>query len=275
MAERARGNYAQGDIMASEIMAETLAFQAQAIWDKERPLWTPEWTESLQSILDVGCGTGQISSRLAREFELREVLGLDLVADHVTYAQREFGHIPNLSFQQGSGQAMDFPDNRFEAVLSRHVLQAVPDPDVFIREMWRVLKPGGMLYILAEDYGMIHVSDLETDVNWYTIAHDLLSQGTDLLVGRKLPTILMQLELPQPRIDYLNVGTHNTARPILAGIMKSWRDGYTEFLSQHSSLGRARVVAHFQSLIRCCEEEDLCLVWHIPIFRIRKPVQKS
>jgi len=271
MQDRASGGYGQENIMASQIMAETLEFQAMSIWDKERGLWQREGFDRFGRVIDVGCGTGQISSRLAREFGFEEVVGIDPVPNHIELARAQFKDLGNLRFAVGRGETLDVPDGHFDMAINRHVIQAIPHPEPLIHEMWRVIRPGGKLYFLAEDYGMLLASDTQTDRNWYDISSGLMSQGTDLLIGRKLPGIIRALSLPKPDIHYLNVSTANTPREYLAGIMRTWREGYTEFIVEHTGLNLAEVVNHFESLIRCCLDPSLDLVWHIPIVIVTKP----
>lgn len=271
MENRATGDYTQAEIMASQVMADTLEFQALAIWDKERPLWEQARFSGYASVVDVGCGTGQISSRLAKLDGFQNILGIDLVPGHVAQARRQFAELPGLRFEIGDGSALNLADASFDVAINRHVIQAIPEPEGLIREMWRVVKPGGLVYFLAEDYGMIHASDTTTDRNWLDIAEGLLDQGTDLLIGRKLPQILSQMGLPKPEVQMLQISTYNTNRQTMAGIMRTWRDGYTDFLSENTELGRVRVEQHFESLIQCCIDPRKDLVWHIPIVMVAKP----
>ena len=58
----------QADMMADESMVRTLATQAEAIWPQEEPLFARYRLPDQARILDVGCGTGEVSARIARRY---------------------------------------------------------------------------------------------------------------------------------------------------------------------------------------------------------------
>src|SRR5581483_8888775 len=69
--------------MADESMVRNLDAQARAIWPQEAPLFARYRLPERASILDAGCGTGEISFRLATLFTQAEVLGVDIVDAHL------------------------------------------------------------------------------------------------------------------------------------------------------------------------------------------------
>jgi len=69
----------QAEQMADESMVRTLAAQAECIWPQERPLFERYRLPDDCRILDAGCGTGEISSRLARLYSRASVLGVDVL----------------------------------------------------------------------------------------------------------------------------------------------------------------------------------------------------
>ena len=95
-------------------------------------------------VLEVGSGTGFITSILA-ELGYR-VEGIDLSEEMLARARTNLdreGFSSRVNLSQGDAEDLDFPDNHFDAVVSRWVLWTLPRPDVAIGEMSRVLKPGG------------------------------------------------------------------------------------------------------------------------------------
>lgn len=94
-------------------------------------------------VLEVGCGTGLVLSRIASV--ARSAKGVDLSEGMLAKA-RERG----LDVVQGSALALPFPDNRFDVSCSFKVLAHIPDIEQALGEMARVTRPGGV--VLAEFY---------------------------------------------------------------------------------------------------------------------------
>lgn len=98
------------------------------------------------SVLDVGCSTGIIDAELAPSFG--SLTGIDIDAKAVQFAQRN--HVaPNLAFKVGDAMNIDAPDASFDIVLCAQVYEHVPDAMRLMREIERVLKPGGACYFAA------------------------------------------------------------------------------------------------------------------------------
>jgi SAM-dependent methyltransferase len=95
-----------------------------------------------QYVLDVGCGTGNLSLTLARNPDIARVRGVDLSPAYVEHAKRRSGD-SRVDFQVADACALPFPDSSFDHAFSMLVLQFVPQPDRAVREMRRVTRPGG------------------------------------------------------------------------------------------------------------------------------------
>jgi SAM-dependent methyltransferase len=102
-----------------------------------------------QRVLDVACGTGV----LAREAAARVgpsgyVAGLDATPGMLVVAKRL---TPGIDWRHGLADALPFPDASFDAVVSQFGLMFFPDRERALREMMRVLRPGGRLAIAVWD----------------------------------------------------------------------------------------------------------------------------
>src|SRR5215470_422814 len=95
------------------------------------------------SVLDVACGTGVLARAVARRVEPGgRVTGLDPSDGMLAVAAER---APGLAWQKGVAESLPFPDKSFDAVVSQFGLMFFADRAGALREMWRVLRPGGRL----------------------------------------------------------------------------------------------------------------------------------
>jgi ubiquinone/menaquinone biosynthesis C-methylase UbiE len=265
----------QAEQMAAESMLRTLAAQAEAIWPAEQALLARYGLAGAVRIADVGCGSGEITSRLARLYPEAQVLGLDILASSVAFAAERYSSLaPRLRFEQGDAFDLAISPDSCDLIVCRHLTQAVPEPKRVLAELYRVCKPGGWLHVLSEDYGMLHFpfGTLDPDRLWqdgvFTYAR---ATGTDARVGRHTWSYLKQLGLEQLRVDYVVVDTLRVPRDTFALILESWRDGYAGVLGERSKLTAAETLALFNQIVASIRDEASYAVWHVPVLSGRKP----
>lgn len=95
-------------------------------------------------VLDVGCGTGLLADRIARELSGASVVGCDFSRGMLSQAGR---NARRAAFVQGNALALPFRQASFEAVVSTEAFHWFPDQDAALREFYRVLSPGGHLFV--------------------------------------------------------------------------------------------------------------------------------
>jgi SAM-dependent methyltransferase len=109
----------------------------------------PDWRN--KAILDAGCGTGAILQRLGNP---SKNIGIDLAPEAIAFCrQRGLSNV-----QTGDISALPFPDASFDAVICSSVLyhEWVSDVAAAVREMRRVLRPGGLLLINVPAFRFLH-----------------------------------------------------------------------------------------------------------------------
>ena len=109
-----------------------------------------------EAVLDLGCGAG-FDAFIAAQFvgPTGRVSGIDLSPEMIAVAQagvRE-AKFPQVEFQVAQVEVLPFPDTSFDVALSNGVLNLIPDKAVALREIFRVLRPGGRLQ--ACDIGLV------------------------------------------------------------------------------------------------------------------------
>jgi SAM-dependent methyltransferase len=261
--------------MGDESMVRNLAAQAEAIWPQERPLLARYSLPASPRILDLGCGTGEITYRVAELFPAAKITGIDLDEGHLARARARCAAFSDrVRFQRGDALALGLPARQFDLVICRHLLQALPDARRALEEMRRVARPGSRLHLIAEDYGMLwcHPTEHDPDVFWREGAMVFGdSIGTDLRIGRKMFTLLTDLDLREITVDYLVVDTLRVPRETFARIWEAWRDGYTDSLVQHTRLSRAEIEGRWAEMIACVRNPRGYALWQLPLWSARVP----
>jgi SAM-dependent methyltransferase len=142
------------------------------------------------SLLDVGCGPGTITVDLARRLAPGQVVGIDASAEIIEQAAGlalDEG-VHNAVFQVGDLYSLDYPDDSFDIVHAHQVLQHVANPVAAMREVRRVLKPGGLFAARDVDYGGVTWYPLLPGLAaWMTVYRDVhYWNGGDPDAGRAL-----------------------------------------------------------------------------------------
>ncbi len=103
-----------------------------------------------ENVLDVCTGTGELAKLLLKKVGPEGSLtGADFCEDMLEIARKKLSPMPkNLSFVLADARELGFPDNTFDAVTVSFGLRNVPDTAAALREVRRVLKPGGRFYCL-------------------------------------------------------------------------------------------------------------------------------
>jgi len=97
-------------------------------------------------VLDVCCGPGMLADGASKRGA--EATGLDFSVQAVDLASRL---APKARFKQGNAQSLPFPDASFDSVLCGYGLMQLPSPETALREMLRVLRPGGRVALSVWD----------------------------------------------------------------------------------------------------------------------------
>jgi SAM-dependent methyltransferase len=110
-----------------------------------------------ETVLEVGCGTGVLDRWLARHTAgANRIVGLDISRYLLREARAlasQVGLEDVIEFREGSAEALPFPEHSFDVAMSSTVIQRV-NADQMLREMVRVVKPGGRVAVVGHAHDM-------------------------------------------------------------------------------------------------------------------------
>ncbi|TAJ09687.1 MAG: methyltransferase domain-containing protein [Nitrospirae bacterium] len=111
-------------------------------------------------VLDVGCGTGALLSRLSRSHPSAQLSGVDPAPEMLAVARRRLPAAVDL--REGLAERLPFEEGQFDVVVSCNMFHYIRQPLTALREMNRVLRPGGRLVITdwCDDYLTCRACDL-------------------------------------------------------------------------------------------------------------------
>ena len=141
-------------------------------------------------LLDVGCGPGSITAGLVKY--VGEVVGIDVESSVLETARRLTGDTPNLSFEEGSVYDLPHEDGAFDVAYAHQLMQHLADPAAAMREMGRVVRPGGYVAVRDSDYQtMICHPRTEAIEEWRALYTEVVRRnGADANAGRRIPSWL-------------------------------------------------------------------------------------
>ena len=139
------------------------------------------------SLIDVGCGPGTISCELAERLRPGRVLGVDRSSDVIDRAGLRAGD-STAEFAVMDLYSLDIADDTFDVAHAHQVLQHVSDPVAALREMRRVVRPGGIVAVRDADYAAMHWSPASPMLDrWLQVYRTLAYQnGAEPDAGRHL-----------------------------------------------------------------------------------------
>lgn len=264
----------QAQQMADESMVRNLAAQARAIWPQEREIIARYKLPKRPRILDLACGTGEVTARLAALFPRADILGLDIEPAHLGRARRRckrFG--ARVAIEKGDAYNLQLAAGSFDLAVCRHLFQAVPSPERVIAQMRRVLRPKGRIHLIVEDYNLMLFAPVRDNSDEFFVRGPMAyaqATGTDLRIGRKTPALLLDAGFKDIRCDFIVVDTLRVPRRVFAAIWTAWRDGYTNAIAEHSGQTRKAVWDGWNEMLAAIRNPRGYGVWLVPCVSGRK-----
>jgi ubiquinone/menaquinone biosynthesis C-methylase UbiE len=219
------------------------------------------------NILDVGCGTGAITQRIARQVWPGRVVGLDEVSAELENAEREAATegLENLQFVLGDACKPDLTVADFDVITTHTVLMHLSDPVAALTRQRELVRPGGLVAALSEgDWGTVAAYPISYGLERaISVLLSLIRlRGGDPEVGRKLPALFRAAGFKDVEISEANAGP-----TIISGAQLArgpWLAPLVGFLSRASSAGlisNDEISKISLEILRWTEKPDALLFW--------------
>ncbi len=151
------------------------------------------------TVLDCGCGPGGITVGLAEAVAPGEVVGIDLAESQLEQARAHARkqEVSNIRFDVANVYELPYPDNTFDAVFAHHVFIHLAHPMEALKEMHRVLKPGGVSAVREIGFGgwMMYspkYEDFMRQFNSIWEQYGRTTSGGEVTIGRRLRALFNQ-----------------------------------------------------------------------------------
>ena len=190
-----------------------LKAQVELFWDKEARLLSAFGLRDGMSVLECGCGPGHVVEKLLTTFPGCDVTGVEIDPFLVRKCKETVAALGTGRGQihEQSITELGFPDSSFDFVISRLVLEHLPDPVRAVKEVHRVLKTGGKAVFIDNDFDMHlrvypDIPELRELYEAYCCCRT--TEGGNPRIGRELPGLLMEAGFS--KVDLEIVSAHST-----------------------------------------------------------------
>jgi ubiquinone/menaquinone biosynthesis C-methylase UbiE len=146
------------------------------------------------SVIEIGCGNGRDAEAVARLVGPGgRVVGIDASQELIAQATERTASLGlPLRFQVDDAHALAFADNSFDAARVDRVLQHLNDPGQAVREMARVVRPGGRMSAIEPDWQTMTVAGVDNEVTRAVVRYKVDINITHGTIGRELRRLMVE-----------------------------------------------------------------------------------
>ena len=219
----------------SSIVIPTLRAQTRMTWHHERHILRRHGLREGMQIADICCGIGDFAALVWKEFNPARLVAIDHARQSLEYARHvaaEFG-ISAVEYVYGDAASLLLNDNEFDFVTRRHALQIFDRPDFILKELYRICKPGGIVYVTNEKNSFIFGEPRGDSIAWTynEVARLCLHYGMDIEFGPKAYRYMIDAHFVDVRIEAWMVSTEDGNRQEFSDIIRAWETLFIDNLA--------------------------------------------
>lgn len=207
-----------------------LRTQTKMTWRHERAILPRHGMRPGIVMADICCGIGDFAVLVQKEFQPSRIVALDHSRSSLAYARNvaaEFD-IKGIEYTYGDASEMLLEENQFDLVTCRHSLQVFNKPELILRELFRICKPGGRVYITNEKNSHCLGEPRADSIQWtYNEVAKLWAHfQMDIELGPKNQRYLTEAGLEDIRVESFMVTNHDGDPQDFADVIAAWENVY-------------------------------------------------
>jgi ubiquinone/menaquinone biosynthesis C-methylase UbiE len=209
-----------------------LRTQTKMTWRHEREILPRHGLREGLHIADICCGIGDFAMLLRKDFKPARIVALDHSIPSLEYARKvaEDFNVHDIEYTYGDASQMLFESDQFDFVTCRHSLQIFDRPDVLLRELYRICKPGGRVYITNEKNSHCLGEPRAESIQWtYNEVAKLFAHfDMDVEMGPKGRRMLLDAGFKDVRMESFMVTNLDGDPQDFADIITAWQNVYAD-----------------------------------------------
>lgn len=207
-----------------------LRTQTKLTWHHERQIVRRHGMRPGLTMADICCGIGDFAILMHKEFAPARIVALDHSKSSLAYARRvaaEFD-VQGIEYVYGDASEMLLEDNQFDFVTCRHSLQVFDRPELILKELFRICKPGGRVYITNEKNSHCLGEPRAESIQWTynEVARLWAHFKMDIELGPKSRRYLLDTGFDDVRMESFMVTNLDGDPQAFADIVQSWENVY-------------------------------------------------
>jgi ubiquinone/menaquinone biosynthesis C-methylase UbiE len=256
-----------------------LRTQTKMTWQHEKQILPRHGLTEGKEVADICCGIGDFALLVHKEFKPKRLVAIDHAKPSLEYARKvaeEFG-IKEVEYIYGDASALLLDSNQFDFVTCRHALQVFNKPELILKELLRICKPGGRVYVTNEKNSQCLGEPHGESIAWtYKEVARLWSHfEMDIEFGPKSRRYLQDSGFEDIRMESIMVTNMEGDPKDFADVIQAWEDVYAGEMSVKrgdTPEFNARFRKGFQDHIAAALHPKGYAGWPIWIASARKPI---
>ncbi len=233
--------YQSQDFVETSERIPILRAQTRIVWEHEQEVLQRHGLKPGMRVADICCGIGDFAALITRHFAPEKMVAIDHSKPFVAYAiqtAQEMG-LQGIEYQYGDAASLLLEDESFDFVTCRLSLQIFDQPVAIVRELCRICKPGGRIYVTTESMSRIHGYPRQDAIHWsYSqLSRMCVEMGMDLEFGPKMVSVLIDAGLDDVQFEMMTLHNRNTSPEGFAEVVSSWKESLVDDLVTATEMG--------------------------------------